>query len=102
MLCDRQICPRGRYKGTGTIGQYKRQMKFAASMTPAKHIKRRSFKGMARPNDGYLIGKAVEMMSAVVGSLSSSLSTASIGSFCSRQFAIIRTARGCCSTSSAG
>jgi hypothetical protein len=42
------------------------------------------------------------MMSAVVGSLSSSLSTASIGSFCSRQFAIIRTARGCCSTSSAG
>jgi hypothetical protein len=75
MLCDRQICPRGRYKGTGTIGQYKRQMKFAASMTPAKHIKRRSFKGMARPNDGYLIGKAVEMMSAVVGSLSSSLLT---------------------------
>src|SRR6478752_9291707 len=75
MLCDRQICPRGRYKGTGTIGQYKRQMKFAASMTPAKHIKRRSLKGMARPNDGYLIGKAVEMMSAVVGSLSSSLWT---------------------------
>jgi len=31
---------------------------------------------MARPNDGYLIGKAVEMMSAVVGSLSSSLSGA--------------------------
>jgi len=85
MLCDRQICPRGRYKGTGTIGQYKRQMKFAASMTPAKHIKRRSLKGMARPNDGYLIGKVVEMMSAVVGSLSSSLSirsrTLSLGTF---------------------
>ena len=76
MLCDRQICPRGRYKGTGTIGQYKRQMKFAASMTPAKHIKRRSLKGMTRPNDGYLIGIVVEMMSAVVGSLSSSLSGA--------------------------
>ena len=76
MLCDRQICPRSRYKGTGTIGQYKRQMKFAASMTPAKHIKRRSLKGMARPNDGYLIGIVVEMMSAVVGSLSSSLSEA--------------------------
>jgi len=45
-------------------------MKFATSMTPAKHIKRRSLKGMARPNDGYLIGIAVEMMSAVVGSLS--------------------------------
>jgi retron-type reverse transcriptase len=30
------------------------------------------------------------------------IKTASIGSFCSRQFAIIRTARGCCSTSSAG
>jgi hypothetical protein len=78
MLCDRQICPRGRYKGTGTIGQYKRQMKFAASMTPAKHIKRGSLKRMARPNDGYLIGIVVEMMSAVVGSLSSSLSTRSI------------------------
>ncbi|WP_247385028.1 MULTISPECIES: reverse transcriptase domain-containing protein [unclassified Bradyrhizobium] len=44
-------------------------MKFAASMTPAKHIKRRSLKGMARPNDGYLIGIVVEMMSAVVGRL---------------------------------
>jgi hypothetical protein len=75
MLCDRQICPRGRYKGTGTIGQHKRQMKFAASMTPAKHIERRSLKGMARPNDGYLIGIVVEMMGAVVGSLSSSLLT---------------------------
>ena len=64
-------------QGTGTIGQYKRQMKFAASMTPAKHIKRRSLKGMARSNDGYLIGIVVEMMSAVVGSLSSSLSTGS-------------------------
>jgi len=53
-------------------------MKFAASMTPAKHIKRRSLKGMARPNDGYLIGIVVEMMSAVVGSLSSSLSEVSI------------------------
>jgi hypothetical protein len=85
MLCDRQICPRGRYKGTGTIGQYKRQMKFAASMTPAKHIKRRSLKGMARPNDGYLIRIVVEMMSAVVGSLSSSLSilSAKIGWFVS-------------------
>ena len=82
MLCDRQICPRSRYKGTGTIGQYKRQMKFAASMTPAKHIKRRSLKGMARPNDGYLIGIVVEMMSAVVGSLSSSLSTISTTNFC--------------------
>jgi len=85
MLCDRQICPRGRYKSTGTIGQYKCQMKFATSMTPAKHIKRRSLKGMARPNDGYLIGIAVEMMSAVVGSLSSSLSirfrTLSLGTF---------------------
>jgi hypothetical protein len=75
MLCDRQICPRGRYKGTGTIGQYKRQMKFAASMTPSKHIKRGSLKRMARPNDGYLIGIVVEMMSVVVGSLSSSLLT---------------------------
>ncbi len=77
MLCDRQICPRGRYKGTGTIGQYKRQMKFAASMTPAKHIERRSLKGMVRPNDGYLIGIAIEMVTAVVGSLSSGLSTLS-------------------------
>jgi len=78
MLCDRQICPRGRYKGTGTIGQYKRQMKFAASMTPAKYIERRSLKGMVRPNDGYLIGIAIEMVTAVVGSLSSGLSGVSI------------------------
>ena len=82
MLCDRQICPRGRYKGTGTIGQYKRQMKFAASMTPAKHIERRSLKGMVRPNDGYLIGIAIEMVTAVVGSLSSGLSTTSTTNFC--------------------
>jgi len=58
-------------------------MKFAASMTPAKHIKRRSLKGMARSNDGYLIGIVVEMMSAVVGSLSSSLSGVSIMIGCS-------------------
>ncbi|MET4349521.1 hypothetical protein [Bradyrhizobium sp. RT9a] len=57
-------------------------MKFAASMTPAKNIKRGSLKGMARPNDGYLIGIVVEMMSAVVGSLSSSLSTTSTMTFC--------------------
>jgi hypothetical protein len=55
-------------------------------MTPAKHIKRRSFKGMARPNDGYLIGKAVEMMSAVVGSLSSSLLTTSGMTGCWRKW----------------
>ncbi|MCP3380214.1 hypothetical protein NLM31_07305 [Bradyrhizobium sp. CCGUVB4N] len=57
-------------------------MKFAASMTPAKHIERRSLKGMPRPNDGYLIGIVVEMMSAVVGSLSSSLLTISRMIFC--------------------
>ena len=74
VLCDRQICPRSRYKGTGTIGQYKRQMKLAASMAPAKYSERRSLKGMARPNDGYLIGIAIKMMVAVVGSLSSGLS----------------------------
>jgi hypothetical protein len=81
MLCSRQICPRGRYQGTRSIGQYKRQMKFAAPMAPAKYIERRSLKGMPRPNDGYLIGIAVEMMSAVVGSLSSSLSTTSTTRF---------------------
>src|SRR5215471_9967817 len=95
MLCDRQICSRGRYQGTGTIGQYKRQMKFAASMTPAKHIKRRSLKGMARPNDGYLIGKAVEMMSAVVGSLSSSLLTTSTTRCSPGRWRNTRSANGC-------
>src|SRR3974390_1860109 len=74
VLCDRQIGPRGRYQGTRSIGQYKRQMKLAASMAPAKYSERRSLKGMMRPNDGYLIGIAIEMMTAVVGSLSSSLS----------------------------
>ena len=83
MLCDRQICPRSRYKGTSTIGQYKRQMKLAASMAPAKYSERRPLKGMMRPNDGYLAGIAIEMMTAVVGSLSSSLSGVSIMIGCS-------------------
>jgi hypothetical protein len=77
VLCDGQVSPRGRYQGTGPIGQYKRQMKLAASMAPAKYIERRSLKGMPRPNDGYLIGIVNKMMTAVVGSLSSSLSTPS-------------------------
>jgi len=75
VLCDRQVGPRGRYQGTGSIGQNQRQMKLAASMAPAKYIERRSLKGMARPNDGYLIGIAIKMMVAVVGSLSSGLLT---------------------------
>ena len=50
-------------------------MKLAASMAPAKYIERRSLKRMARPNDNYLFGIAIEMMVAVVGSLSSGLST---------------------------
>ena len=83
MLCDRQIGPRGRYQGTRSIGQYKRQMKLAASMAPAKYSERRSLKGMMRPNDGYLAGIAIEMMTAVVGSLSSSLSGVSIMIGCS-------------------
>jgi hypothetical protein len=40
---------------------------------------------MARPNDGYLIGIAIEMMAAVVGSLSCGLSTTSITNYCLRQ-----------------
>jgi hypothetical protein len=48
-------------------------MQLAASMAPAKYIKRRSLKGMARSNDGYLLRIAIEMMAAVVGSLSSGL-----------------------------
>ena len=36
-------------------------MKLAASMAPAEYIERRSLKRMARPNDGYLIGIAIEM-----------------------------------------
>jgi hypothetical protein len=52
-------------------------MKFTAAMAPTKYIERQSFKGMAQPNDGYLIGIAIEMTAAVVGSLSSGLSTRS-------------------------
>jgi len=77
-------------------------MKFAASMTPAKHIKRRSLKGMARPNDGYLIGIVVEMMSAVVGSLSSSLSTTSTTNSCCVLSESTCNADGRCSTSKDG
>jgi hypothetical protein len=49
-------------------------MEFAAPTAPTKYIKRRSRKGMARPNDGYLIGIAIKMMAVVVGSLSCDLS----------------------------
>ena len=52
-------------------------MKLVAAIAPTKYIERRSLKGMARPNDGYLIGIAIKMMVAVVGSLSSGLSGAS-------------------------
>jgi len=38
---------------------------------------------MARTNDGYLIGIAIKMMAAVVGSLSSGLSTMSVIRGCS-------------------
>jgi hypothetical protein len=77
VLRDGQVGPRGRYQGTGSIGQHQRQMKLAASMAPTEYIERRSFKRMARPNDGYLIGKTIKMMAAVVGSLSCALSTRS-------------------------
>jgi hypothetical protein len=52
-------------------------MKRAASMAPAEYIQRRSLKRMVRPNDGYLIGIAIEMMALVVGSLSCDLSAVS-------------------------
>jgi len=48
-------------------------MKLVAPMAPTQYIEGRSLKGMARPNDGYLIGIAIEMTGAVVGSLSSGL-----------------------------
>jgi hypothetical protein len=60
-------------------------MKLTASMAPAEYIERRSLKRMAWPNDSYLIGIAIEMMAAVVGSLSYDLSTTSRTIFCSRQ-----------------
>jgi hypothetical protein len=75
VLCDRQVSPCGRYQRTGSIGQHQRQMKLAASMAPAEYIERQSLKRMARPNNGYLIGIAIKMMAAVVGSLSCGLST---------------------------
>jgi len=52
-------------------------MKLIAAIAPTKYIERRSLKGMARPNDGYSIGIAIEMTIAVVGSLSSGLSIGS-------------------------
>jgi len=45
-------------------------MERAAPMAPTKYIKRRSHKGMARPNNDYSVRIAIEMMAAVVGSLS--------------------------------
>jgi len=74
MLCDGQVSPCGRYQRTGPIGQHQRQMKLVTSMAPAEHIERRSLKRMAQPNDCHLIGITIEMMAAVVGSLSCGLS----------------------------
>jgi hypothetical protein len=58
-------------------------MELAAPMAPTKYIKCRSREGMARPNDGYLIGIAVKMMAVVVGSLSSGLLITLITNSCS-------------------
>ena len=68
-----QIRPSGRHERAGSIGQHQCQVQLPATMAPAEHFERRPLKGMARPDDGYLIGIAIEMM-AVVGSLSSGLS----------------------------
>ena len=78
VLCDGQVSPCGRYQRTSSIGQHQRKMKHAASMAPAEYIQRRSLKRMVRPNDGYMIGIAIEMMALVVGSLSCDLSIISI------------------------
>jgi hypothetical protein len=61
-------------------------MKLAASVAPAEYIERRSLKRMARTNDGYLIGIAIKMMAAVVGSLSSGLLTMSGMTGCWRKW----------------
>jgi hypothetical protein len=42
-------------------------------MAPAEHIERQPLKGMTRTNDLYLVRIAIEMIVAVVGSLSSGL-----------------------------
>jgi hypothetical protein len=94
--CDGQVGPRRRYQGTGAIGQYQRQMELAAPMAPTKDIKRRSRKGMARPNDGDLIGIAIKMMAVVVGSLSSGLLTMSGTTGCWRKWLSGSTTRTSC------
>jgi hypothetical protein len=78
LLCDAQVRPRGRYQRTCSVGQYQRQMQLAAAVAPAQHRERRSLKGMARTNDRHLVGIAIEMVAAVVGSLSSGPSGVSI------------------------
>ena len=77
VLYNGQVSPCGRYQRSGSIGQHQRQMKLVASMAPAEHIERRSLKRMAQPNDCHLIGITIEMMAAVVGSLSCGLSAVS-------------------------
>jgi hypothetical protein len=64
-----QVRPGGRNKRARAIGQYQRQMKLAASMSPAEHIQRPALEGMALTNDGYLVGISGEVV--VMGSLSS-------------------------------
>jgi len=70
-----QVRPGGWNQRARSIGQYQRQMKLAASMSPAKHIQRPPLEGMALTNDGYLVGISGEVV--VMGSLSSGSSTRS-------------------------
>jgi hypothetical protein len=85
VLCDGQVSPCGRDQRAGSVGQHQRQMKLTAPVAPTKYLERRSREGMARANNGYLIGVAVEMTGAVVGSLSGGLSTTSRTNSCSRR-----------------
>ena len=70
-----QIGPDGRDQASGTVGQRDEHLQLPVSMLPSQHLQRLSLKRVARPEHGYPLGVAVEV---VVGSVSCLPSTPSI------------------------
>jgi hypothetical protein len=91
------VSPLGRYQRATAVREAGQRKQNTAAADTADDGERATLKRMVLAGDNYRIGKIPAM-----GSLSRLLSTVSIGSCYSRRSVIIRTARGCCSISSAG
>src|SRR5262245_5918545 len=91
------VSPCRRNEGSTAVWQNDEDKQHAASLDAADHRQRMPLERMASSDDRHIIRMIAEM-----GSVSPLPSTALTGSFCSRPSGIIRTVRGCCSTSIAG